>query len=182
MRTVPNFGKKDSSERQTRNNDYWGCIWFPFVIIGGYIVSSAIARVNSHTGNWIDQIICYGTLICIVTLFALGGWAQKKEEKRLFEARQEWKRTCKSVEVAIMSRQSSAGGSYFDDYGDYHSNRPFHHLDLEPTTDQKATNPNFTVVTVNVYQGVYEKLEKRNMVRIYYKPEKPMIFLLEEEL
>ena len=48
--------------------------------------------------------------------------------------------------------------------------------------DQRAVAPNQTVVSVDVDAYVYEKLEKCDTVRIYYKPESPMIFLLKEEL
>jgi hypothetical protein len=182
MRTKPNFSKKDSPEGQTRNNDTWGCTWLALLIAVGYIVSSAVARVNSHTGSWLDQVICYGTLISIVTTFIVGDWAQKREKKKLHEAQQEWKRGCKSAEVAIVNRYGYDGGSYEDEYGIPHTTRPNYHLNIELGADQKAISPNQTTVQVNVYSNVFQKLEKRDTVRIYYEPESPLEFLLEEEI
>ena len=182
MRTEPNFSKKDSSEGQTKNSDDWGCVWLPLVIAIGYIFSSAIARVNSHTGSWLDQVICYGTLICVVAMFILGDWAQKKEKKRLHEARQKWKRTCKSAEVAIVRRYGYPGGSYEDEYGIPHTTRANYHLDIALGADQMAVSPNQTIMQVKVTSNIFEKLEKRDTVRIYYEPESPLEFLLEEEL
>lgn len=182
MREKPNFSKKASSNVQARNHDDWGYVWLPFVIVGGYIVSSAIARVNSHTGSWLDQIICYGILIGILVLFILGAWAQKKEKERLHEASQEWKRACKSVEVAIVSRHGYPGGSYEDEYGDLHTTRPYYYLDIAPGADQLEVSPNQASFQVKVTGEIFEKLEKRDTVRIYYKPESPLEFLFEEEL
>jgi hypothetical protein len=39
-----------------------------------------------------------------------------------------------------------------------------------------------TIVSVDVYENIYTKLEKCDTVRIYYKPESPLTFLLEDEL
>lgn len=182
MRTKPNFGKKDTSEGRIKSNDTWGCVWLPFVIAGGYIVLSAIARVNSHTGSWLDQVICYGALLCVVAMFILGDWAQKREKKRLREARQEWRRGCKSAEVAIVSRNGYPGGSYDDEYGIPHTTRPYYYLDIAPGTDQLAISPNQTTFQVKVTGDIFEKLEKHDTVRIYYKPESPLEFLLEEAI
>jgi hypothetical protein len=39
-----------------------------------------------------------------------------------------------------------------------------------------------TIVSVDVHENIYTKLEKCDAVRIYYKPESPLTFLLEEEI
>jgi len=49
-------------------------------------------------------------------------------------------------------------------------------------SDQKSFSPNQTIVSVKVDDYIYKRLENGNTVRIYYMPESPLTFLLEEEL
>ena len=177
MREKPSFDKNS----QTKDNN---SLWFMELLVvagSGYIFLSSLTRIINGRGEYLDGIICLGTLIFLVIAVILAGRNKMNEKQSLHEAQQEWKRTCKLEYVAIVDRHHSDGGSYFDDYGDYHSNRPYQHLDLETTADQKAVNPRLTVLTVNVYRDIYTKLKDRNTVCIYYKPESPFTFLLEEE-
>lgn len=181
MRAKPGF-EPDSYEPQRKYDDSPSCLWMLILTVGGYFVFSAINRVGSGYGSTLDKFICYGLLICVGILFALNPYFEKQEKKKLQKTRQEWKRTCKSTEVAIVSRHYSPGGSYEDEYGIPHSSRPSYHLDLEMNADQRAVVPQLlTKVTVYVHQSVYAQLQNRNTVRIYYKLEAPMTFLLEEE-
>jgi hypothetical protein len=182
MREKPNFDKKVLTQSQSRNDDWWGFAQVLLICVIGYIALSSIGRVISGRGENIDGIIFPGTLVCLTIAVILVERNKKKEKQRLHEAQQEWKRTCKSEEVAIVSRQSASYESYFDDYGDLHNGKSSYSLDLETTADQKAVNPNLTSISVKVYSNIYEKLEKRDTVRIYYKPEAPLTFLLEEEV
>jgi hypothetical protein len=112
-------------------------------------------------------------------------WDSRKkdqENERLQEEWQRWKSACKSAEVAIVSRQSASYESYFDGYGDLHNGKSSYSMDLETTADQKAVNPNLPVISVKVYSDIYEMLQDRKTVYIYYKPEAPMMFLFEEEI
>jgi hypothetical protein len=181
MREKPNFDKKVFTNPQPKNDD-WSCVQTLWICVIGYIALSSIGRVLSGRGENIDGVIFPVTLVCVAIAVILVKRNKKKEEQRFHEAQEEWKRTCKSEEVAIVSRQSYGYESYFDDYGDYHHGGSSHHLELEATADQKAVIPNLMVVNVEVYSNVYEKLEKRDTVRIYYKPETPLAFLLEDEL
>jgi len=48
--------------------------------------------------------------------------------------------------------------------------------------DQKAVWPHDTIVEVKLSQHVYDRLEDSDTVRIYYMPESPLAFLLEDEI
>jgi hypothetical protein len=182
MREKPNFDKKDSFEPQNQSDGWWDWIQVLGICVVGYIVFSSIDRVISGHGERVDGIICSGTLACLAIIVIVVEKKKKKEKQRLHEAQQEWKCTCKSEEVAIVNRQSASYESYFDDYGDLHHGGSSHHLELEATADQKAVSPNLTVVSVEVCSNIYEMLQDRKIVRIYYKPESPLEFLLEEEI
>ena len=97
-------------------------------------------------------------------------------------AKQKWKDTSKFADVAIVSRYYRPGGDYEDEYGIPHHSRSTCRLDLAIIPEQRAVNPDYTVVNIDVYESIYKKLENRNIVRIYYKSESPLTFALEEEL
>lgn len=167
MRIKPNFGKPDSFEDWNKD-DPWGCVRIPLVVVVAYFVLSAITRVTSGNGSTLDQIICYGTLFVFVILWIL---ESRKEQK----ARQQWISSAISTEVAILDRYHSPGREYqINEYGETRYARPRHRL--------KLRLPNQAVVEVNISESTYAKLEKRNTVRIYYNPEAPLTFSLEEEL
>jgi hypothetical protein len=182
MREKPDFGKKDFFEAQVKNTESPCCIWIPFIAIIGYIVFTAINRVISGYGNKLDQIICCGTLIGFVIMCILGIRDMNRDKEALKSEKYKWRKGCTIAEVAILSRHGYPGGTYEDGYGDIHSSRSYYHLDLETNADQRTVAPNQTVVSVNVDEYVYKMLEKCDTVRIYYKPESPMTFLLKEEL
>jgi len=154
-----------------------GCIVTPLFLVISYFVLSAITRVTSNTGTKLDQAICYGTLISFVIICILGirQENQKREVKKAEQ--QKWLKACSAAYVTIANRRDA---TTWDDGYRYHyaSCR----LELEMNSDQKRAFPSDTIVSVEVGQSIYEKLEKRDTVRIYYKPESPLTFLLEEEL
>ena len=152
------------------------------VTVIGYFVFLAITRVTSGNGSKLDHYICYGTLAGFVVILILGVLDTKKDKKALAAKRQNWKDTCKSGEVAIVNRHYYPGGTNEDENGIPHTSRASYHLDLEMNADQRAAAPDRKVLYVEVSGSVYGKLLERNTVRIYYKPEAPLTFLLEEEL
>ena len=178
MRVRPNFDKK----AQTQDNKRVGCFQSVWIVIIGFIVLSAISLGFANLESRLGQIISLGAMICVILVFVWDSRKKDQEKKRLREEQKRWKSACKSTEVAIVSRQSSAYESYVDDYGDLHNGKSSYHLDLETIAEQKAVKPNLNTVTVYVYSDIYKRLEDRNTVHIYYKPEAPFTFFLEEEL
>jgi hypothetical protein len=81
--------------------------------------------------------------------------------------------------LTIVSRRRAS--SWWDGYSNRYRKVP-NSLELELSSNQKVAFPRGMIVTVEVSQSVYNRLEKRNTVRIYYMPESPLTFLLEEEL
>jgi hypothetical protein len=159
-------------------------ISFLFIAVIGYLVFSAIIRYTSGSGSGDDRVICFGALICLVVFYLQSKEQEKRDEQKRMDAQKEWVRTSQMVEVAIISRDYNPGGRYEDGYypGEYHTTRSSYHLELETIPEQTLINPKITSVGVNVSQDVYFRLDKRETVHIYYKPEKPFTFLLEEEL
>jgi len=122
-------------------------------------------------------------IMVIMVIMVIGGILNMSSDSTEVRAgKQEWKRTSKAAEVAIMDRSFYGGGTYEDEYGIPHTARAHYHLDLEMNADQRAVLPSDTVVSIKVSNSVYIKLEKQNSVRIYYKPESPLTFMPEEEL
>lgn len=173
MRQEPNFGKKDSFNYQNQD-DPWGCVRIPIIIVVSYFVFMAITRVTSGGGSKLDHYICYGTLIIFVVILLLGLRDQNREQKILSEKKQAWKNSSKVVNVPIESRHGYPGGSYEDEYGIPHRSRPSYRLVLRL--------PNQVSATVHVSESVYKALENKNTVRIYYEPESPTTFMIDEEL
>jgi hypothetical protein len=171
-RTEPRFDKISGSRSDNKRVS-----WFQIVIslLIMYFFFSACLHLQLGTATIFDVII-----MVIMVIWGILSISSDSTEVR--EGKQEWKRTSKSAEVAIVNRSFYGGGTYEDEYGIPHTSRSHYHLDLEMNADQRALLPNDTVVSVNVGNFVYEKLEKRNSVRIYYKPEAPLTFSLEEEL
>jgi hypothetical protein len=178
MRTLPTFGKR------IKEDDTENLVKSIAIVLLVYNVFAAILRAMSGNGSKLDNFICATTPICLIILYVWYSRKTKQDDKNLQAERQEWKNACNSVEVAIVNRRCSRGGVYEDGYypGEFHTIRSYYHLDLETNAEQRAVNLNQTVVGVEVGQGIYDCLEKHNTVRIYYKPESPMTFLLEEEL
>jgi hypothetical protein len=103
--------------------------------------------------------------------------AQKRQI--LYDANKAWTEGCKTDLQEIVGHQ--AGYSHWDDY----SNTAYHSpniLELKMNTDQKIFDQNHTTVMVEVPQTVYNRLKNKDATRIYYLPESPLTFLLEEEI
>ena len=177
-RKKPEIGKTNSLPSHPKfDDDPMGCVKLPLIIVISYLVLSAIIRVTSKSGSKLDQIVCYGTLICFVIIMLLGARDMYRDSQEAAAERQQWKNFYISSELTIMNRHE--GGSYDDGYR-YHT-VPCR-LELEMNSDQRAVSPNQTIVSVSVSDNIYKRLENRNTVRIYYMPESPMTFLLEDEL
>ena len=109
----------------------------------------------------------------------MGAQDAYQESKAREAERKKWARECKTALLTIVSRNEAV--SWWDDYSNRYHNVP-NSLGLEMNSDQKAVSPNQTTVEVKVSQYVYDRLEKCSTVRIYYMPESPLTFLLEDEL
>ena len=151
------------------------CILLPIAIVVSYIVLSAIVRVTSNSGSKLDQIICYGALICVVVILLLGARDLWQQGRARAAEKAKWAEGCGTAILTIVSRRGAS--SWWDDYSNGYRNAP-NSLSLEMNSDQKAVSPHDTVVTAAVSKYVYDRLENRNTVRIYYMPESPLTFLL----
>jgi hypothetical protein len=177
-RKKPELGKKYSiPSRPKSDDDPMYCVRLPLIIVVAYFVLSAIARVNSNSGSKLDQIICYGTLICIVIIMFPGARYIYLNSQMAAVEKKRWKNTCVSAELTIINRHK--GGVYDDGYS---YDRYDCCLDLEMNSDQIAVSPTQTIVSVNVSDCIYKRLENCNTIRIFYLRESPMNFLLEDEL
>ena len=178
MRKLPNFGKR------TNNEDSTNLVELIVIILLVYFLLNAFWREISGNGSKLDNFTCIVTPIGLIIWYVWHSRKKYQEHKKLEEERQQWKEACKSVEVVIANRDHSHGGTYEDGYhpGEYYTHRSYYRLDLELNADQRAVAPNRKVVRVNVSRKVYEVLQNRDTVRIYYKPEVPLTFLLEEEI
>jgi hypothetical protein len=180
FREKPKFGVTEPlAYDRGSDDDSWGCILMPLGIVISYFVLSAILRVTSNSGSKLDQIICYGTLICFVIIMLVGVRDERRKSKAEKAERKRWAEDCKPASLTIVSRRVAI--SWWDDYSNRYRNAP-NSLGLEMNSDQKAASPNRTIVNVEVSQYVYERLEKCSTARIYYKPETPLVFLLEDEI
>jgi hypothetical protein len=173
MRIKPVFGKKAPASPRD-DDDPWGCVRIPFLTIASYYVLMAIIRHTDGNGSRLDQIICYGAFIVFVVVLLLGAVQMSKESLAEDKAKQRWKAAGTPGEARIVHRDSYPGGSYEDEYGISHRVRAYYRLTLK-LPDQITTQ-------VDVKESVYKKLENRHTVRIYYEPESPLTFMLEEEL
>lgn len=102
-----------------------------------------------------------------------------KESKAKEAERRRWAKDCKTALLTIVSRHEAS--SWWDDSSYRYLNAP-NSLKVEMNSDQKAASPSQTIISADVSQYVYNRLKECNTVRIYYMPESPMTFLLEEEL
>ncbi len=178
-RNKPDIGKTDTWRPQKSGDDPMGCVWSLLFIVVSYFVFSAITRVTSGSGSKLDQLICYGALVCFVIIVLVGTRGLHEENKARKAERIKWAKSCKTALMTIVNRREAS--SWWDDYSYRYMNSP-NRLELEMNSDQKAVRRNETIVTVEVSQYVYERLKACGTVRIYYMPESPMAFLLEEEL
>jgi hypothetical protein len=179
-RTEPKFGKTDSLPSYRKSDDDpMSCVLLPIAIVVSYFVVSAIVRVTSNSGSKLDQIICYGALICFVIIVLLGARNLYQDGKARAADKAKWAEGCTTALLTIASRHRAF--TWWDDYYERGRSAP-NCLRLEMNADQKEVSPHDTIVQVNVSQHVYDRLEDRDTVRIYYMPESPLTFLLEDEL
>jgi hypothetical protein len=181
MRTKPVFGRKEVAETPAGKADPTGCVWTVILIVLGYIVVSAILRVTSGGGSRLDGFICYGSLAGLGVMLLLGLRDGIRSRRALEAEGRQWMNSCTSDEVAIVKREHFPGRANDDGY-EIHYYRASHHLYLALNADQRAAAGDKEVLCIDVRGPVYEKLEGRDRVRIYYRPESPLTFLLEEEI
>lgn len=168
MRIKPNFGPKDSVDPASKKDDRPGCIRISITILIGIYVVSAYVRLMSGNVSRMDQYVCLGVLLTLVIILIIGSVITNKEQRA-------WKARSVSAEVPIVSREFFAGGSYqISEDGDTRYSSPRIRLVVRL--------PDLKVVTVNVTEDIYKKLEQKNSVRIYYEPDSPSSFLLEDEI
>ncbi len=179
-RKEPEIDKTKSLSSHTKPDDergsYVGALLF---IVIAYFVLSAIGRVMSSSGSKLDQIVCYGTLICFVIGMLLEARHAHRESQARKAERQRWAKDCKTALLTIVSRQEAS--SWWDDLS-YRYRYSDASLKLEMNSDQRAVSPNQTIVSAKVSDYIYKRLKECDTVRIYYMPESPLTFLLEEEL
>lgn len=181
MRNRPVF-QPNPSPGQDQKPGPGGCLWAILITAGGYFVFRAINRVLAGEASSADQRVCFGALAGLVMLMLLAHRQERREKEQRRAAKEAWKRACQSAEVAIVNRSYSPSSDWEDEYGIQHWSRESARLELAPTAEQKALYPNLPTVSVTVYPNTYAKLRDRERVRIYYQPQSPMTFLLEEEL
>jgi hypothetical protein len=178
-RKKPKISKPNSMPSHQKSDDSMFCCLLPLIIVISYFVLSAIIRVTSNSGSKLDQIVCYGTLICCGIIMLLGVRDMYQGLRTMKREREKWAEGCSTGQLTILSRREAK--SWWDDYANRFQNIPYS-LDLEMNSDQKAVSPNQTVVSVRVSDHIYKRLEGYNSVRIYYESESPLTFLLEDEL
>ena len=189
-RTKPEFGKPEPLESQKKSDNSAGCVLMPLVIIISFFVLSAIVRYTSGNGSKVDQTICYGTLIVFAIIMLLAARDTVRDNLAMDKRKQQWKKTCSFGDVVIASRDGYRGGTYEDEYSIPHTVRPHYRLTLKiPIQVPVRLHYGLTHklssqvdVNIDVSESIYKKLENRDTVRIYYKPESPLTFLLEDEL
>ena len=135
--------------------------------------------MTSNSGSKLDHIICYGTLAIFFVILLVGARDAYRESLTRKVEKEKWANGCKTAQLAIINRHELT--STRDDY-DYRYHTSPNFLELVMNSDQKAVAPNQIIVRVEVSSHVYEHLKERSKVRIYYMPESPLTFLLEEEL
>jgi hypothetical protein len=179
-REVPDIGKTRAWESPAElGDDPMGRLWLPLVAAVSYFVLAAVFRVTSNSGSKLDRIVCYGTLILLVFVILLGARDTHRQTRAKHAERKAWAMGCRTALLTIVGRHEAI--SLWDDYSQrYHNSH--NSLDLEMNSDHEAALPTQTVVSAQVSQYISDHLKERNTVRIYYMPEAPMAFLLEEEL
>jgi hypothetical protein len=180
-RREPVFGERKPAETPPDNDRSTGCGWLLLISVGSYFVYTAIDRVLSGTGSRLDQIICYGVLIALLGVTTWVALNNRKDQRALESEKHKWVESCVTDELNIMARHE--GGSYCNDDGyDIHSGSIPYRLELEMNADQKAVSPEERLVSVTVSEYTYQKLATCKSARVYYLPEAPLTFLLEDEL
>jgi hypothetical protein len=155
------------------------CIWMPLNIGIGYIVISAIVRLTFNDLFNVNRIIYCGILfflLVILLLFLRGYFGISRAEE---EEKKRWVQNCKSAELAILSRHD--GSVWWDECANrYRTSRCC--IELEKGDGAIDDFPIDTTITAELDHNILERLKSRDNVRIYYLPESPLTFLLEEEI
>lgn len=183
-RIKPEILKKETLQSPPKSSDdSMGCITLPLGIVISYFITSAVVKSMLNTATKLEQYVCYGTLVFFVIMAVLAARDRYKESQARAAERAGWASSCKTECLNIVSRQKAKTTSWWDDYSyRYHNYRRPNLLMLEMNTQQRAVSPDQTMVSVEVSHYIYKRLEQRKTVRIYYMPESPLTFLLEEEL
>ena len=181
MRNRPVF-QPPASPSPDQKPGLGSCLWAILVTIGGYFVFMATNRVLAGEASRSDPWVCAGALAGLVILVFLALRQERREQAQHRAAKQAWQQASQSAEVAIVERRYSPSSAWEDEYGIPHSSRASYRLELAPTAAQQALYPGLRTVNVEVNADTYTKLLDRNTVRIFYQPEAPMMFSLEEEL
>jgi len=147
------------------------CILFPIAVVVGYFIINSIINVMNRSSNQLEQLVCLGVVFVLILGFK--NIAQDKDD--LTAKKKKWAKACSVDRVNIVER---SGGTW-DDGHRYHTSW---WLKLEMNSDQIAACPHQTIVSVKVSQSNYYRLEQKSSVRIYYMPETPFEFLLENEI
>ena len=178
-RKMPVFGKKEPPPSSQQGScTPASCILVPLMLVLLYVVFVAIGRTTSGMGSTLDKVLCYGALIGFIILMLLGVGQWFRESLAADDEKQEWLKGCRSAEVAIVGRHPS--GSYEDEYGIPHSVRAS--LELAMCADQLAAAHFGTTVRIDTFDYRLEGLKNRSATRIYYRPEAPFTFLIENEI
>ena len=170
MRTKPNFGKQGSSFEQ----DSDGVFSIILLMLGGCSIPWAIMKVAADSSFSFDDIICFGAQPLLWLIMFLSHRENIRNKKIIEKEKQAWLKSCICAETAIISRRGSPEAYYEDEYGIPHRRKSHYELTIRL--------PSQAVITIYLSQAVYEKLENRDTVSIYYQPEDPLTFLLEEEI
>lgn len=155
-----------------------GCIW-DFVIL---IIFSVVFAFIDRLGEQWRQLtyIGIGIIMAIVFLRIIIMAYRKRTTKGISkqEAKNSWKATSKTALLTILDRHAAS----------WHEKRSKCYLDadryleLQLSPDQRTVSPDQTTIRVGVNRAVYKRLKESSTARIYYQPETPLTFLLEEEL
>lgn len=176
-RTKPTIGTTQPQGQVPKpGDDQPGSVLMLVGTVISYVVLSAIMDVLSNSATQMDKVICYGSLVFFMALILIGTRDMHRDSKVRKAKMGEWKASCTVAQLEIMSRHP--GGTDDDGYN-YHS-YPCR-LVLKANADQRAVSSNITTVSVSVSGHIYDQLAERDTVRIYYLPEAPLAFLLEEE-
>lgn len=161
------YGPQAALSGSRQGSDRIGWIKIAITLLILYFFFSACVHIQIGTATKFDLIIV--VIIGILSILSIG---QDSAEVRA--AKQKWKDTSKFADVAIVSRGYRPSATYYDEYEIPHTVSARYTLTLMLL--------NQTIVKADVSGSVYRTLENRNTVSIYYKPESPITFMLEEEL
>lgn len=159
----------------------FGCIVSLFLFAIAYFITRSFTNIQAGNATTLDYFACWGSLIGFLVIlfwrYILNLPVQQAERRK----KKEWVDACIVSDVEIVDREYDAGGVVGDDYG-FQYRRSSASLDLRMNIDQLAAYPDHAIVKVKVSEYIYRKLENRDSVKIYYQPENPLTFLLEEEI